>query len=156
MWFTHIHDKHVLHSGWLYITSSLAIFLGRCGSLIVREEQSSFSAGGSVTQRRWQGDNVALFPGLPRFFVLRFASSLTHESKRVVKNWRRSGNNYYVNNARWTRGGCREEGSTFKYNILDFIIKRSFIRQDLRRSQHREYSAWQVRNLLTGLLYTYW
>ena len=36
------------------------------------------------------------------------------------------------------------------HNVLDFIIKCSVTREDLRCSQDRKYSTWRVRNLLLG------
>ena len=47
---------------------------------------------------------IASFPGLPRFFVLRFALYNTRKRKSSEKRGR-PGNTYHVNDVQWTRGG---------------------------------------------------
>ena len=95
------------------------------------------------------GLHVASFPGLPRFCSLVCVQYNTW-SGRMVKNgeglgtlitWMMSvGRKLDVGG----RGPCLN-------NILDFIIKRFITMKDPTCSHHREYSAWQVRNLLSGL-----
>ena len=70
---------------------------------------------------------VASFPALHRF----------------SKKWVRSRNIHHMNDVRWMQGGHKvgigKEGVFIR--VLDFIIKDSATREDLRCSQGREYSA---------------
>ena len=97
----------------------------------------------------------SLVPRPPLFFVLWFAFSIIHGSRRAAKKRGSPGNTYHVNDVWWTRGGRRGGRGTHSNNVLEFIIECSNDSQDPRRSRDCQYSTLPpVRNLLYGLLYT--
>ena len=53
-------------------------------------------------------------PRLPLFFVLQFACQYNTRKWKSGKKQERHGNTHHVNDIRWTQGGRRGEGSTFK------------------------------------------
>ena len=120
-------------------------------------------AGRKIDAQRMEAYSLRWFsvpPGSQAspFFVLRFAFSIIHGSGRVWKTGEGHGNSYHVNDVRWTRDGHRGgRGRTriHENNVLDFIIEHSTARQDPRCSQDHKYSAWPVRNSLSGLLRPY-
>ena len=85
-----------------------------------------------------QQDWLASFPGLPRFFVLRFVFSVIHGTGRAAKNGKGPGTLIT-----WMTFGGHEvdvwgEGP-HSNKALDFIIERSNDSQDPRCSRHQQY-----------------